>query len=67
MSLTKLVKRPDSPPSWISICTNAINTLKRKLITTSILIPPDWDKDFYIYVVASIMTIGLVLSQKDDK
>lgn len=46
--------------------TNAFNTLK-KLVTTPILIPPNWEKDFHVYVDASNVAIGLVLSQNDEK
>lgn len=31
------------------------------------LIPPDWDKPFHVYVDASNIALGCVLSQKDDK
>jgi len=47
-------------------CVKAFNTLKQKLITTPILIFPNWDKDFEVYVDASNMAIGSILSQKDD-
>jgi hypothetical protein len=45
----------------------AFETLKQKLLTSPILIPPDWNKMFHVYVDASNVAIGLVLSQKDDK
>ena len=67
MPLTELLKKTDTPPVWTSACTNAFNTLKRKLVTTPILIPPNWEKDFHIYVDASNVAIGSVLSQNDDK
>ena len=67
MPLTELLKKTDSPLVWTSTCTNAFNTLKRKLITAPVLISPNWEKDFHIYVDASNVAIGSVLSQKDDK
>ena len=36
-------------------------------MTAPILITPNWEKDFKIYVDASNVTIGVVLSQKDEK
>lgn len=55
---TKLLKKLIHPSVWTLACINAFNTLKRKLVTTPILIPLHWNKDFYICVNASIMAIG---------
>jgi hypothetical protein len=40
--------------------------LKQKLVSAPILVPPNWDKDFDVYVDASNVAIGSILSQKDD-
>ena len=67
--LTNLLKKPteDTEPVWTHECTVAFETLKQKLLTSPILIPPDWNKMFHVYVDASDVAIGSVLSQKDDK
>ena len=67
MPLTELLKKTDTPPVWTSACIHAFNVVKRKLVTAPILIPPNWDKDFHIYVDASNVALGSVLSQKDEK
>lgn len=51
MPLTELLKKTDEPPIWTSACTDAFNTLQRKFVTAPVLIPPDWEKDFDIYVM----------------
>jgi hypothetical protein len=40
--------------------------LKQKLVSAPILVPPNWDKDFDVYVDASNVAIGSILGQKDD-
>ena len=67
MPLTELLKKDDESPVWTSACTHAFNTLKRKLVSAPILVPPNWDKEFHIFVDASNVAIGSVLSQKDEK
>ena len=41
MPLMELLKNMDIPSVWTSACTNSFNTLKRKLVTAPILIPPN--------------------------
>ena len=53
----------DEAPVW----TTTFNTLKRKLVTAPILIPPNWKNEFKIYVDASNVAIGSVLSKKNEK
>ena len=65
--LTELTKKSDSAPIWTESCTRAFKTLKKRLTTAPILIPPDWEKNFEVYVDASNVAIGSVLSQKDEK
>lgn len=49
MPLTELLKKNVSPAIWIPACTNSFNTSKHKLVTTPVLIPPIWEKDFHIF------------------
>jgi hypothetical protein len=67
--LTKLLKKFEvgASPVWGQDCETAFVTLKEKLSTAHVLIPPDWDKTFHVYVDASNVALGCVLSQKDDK
>ena len=70
LPLTKLLKKPPpdgSSPVWTKECTDAFEELKRRLATAPILIAPCWDKEFQVYVDASNVAIGAVLSQKDKK
>ena len=41
--------------------------LKKRLSQALILIPPNWTRDFDVYVDASNFAIGSVLSQKNSK
>lgn len=67
MPLRKLLKKGDETLVWTSAYTLVFNTLKKKWAFAPILIPRDWEKYLYIYVDASNIAIGLVISQKDKK
>ena len=54
-------------PVWEPTCVEAFITLKAKLSTTPMLVPPNWDLPFHVYVDASNIALGCVLSQKDTK
>jgi hypothetical protein len=60
------LKKSELPPVWTPSCTKAFHILKQKLVSAPILVPPNWDKDFDVYVDASNVAIGSILSQKDD-
>jgi hypothetical protein len=66
LPLTQLLKKSGLPPVWTPSCTKAFHILKQKLVSAPILVPPNWDKDFDVYVDASNVAIGSILSQKDD-
>jgi hypothetical protein len=38
-----------------------------RLTKAPILVPPNWTKEFQVYVDASNFTIGIFLSQKNEK
>ena len=68
--LTQLLKKPPadgSSPVWTHECTVAFEELKHQLVSAPILISPCWTKEFHVYVDASNVAIGAVLSQKDEK
>ena len=54
-------------PIWTDDCTKAFEELKLKLTNTPILIAPRWKEMFHVYVDASNVALGSVLSQKDAK
>ena len=67
--LTQLLKKPPSNgsnPVWTHECTLAFEELKHQLVSAPILVLPCWTKEFHVYVDASNVAIGAVLSQKDD-
>ena len=41
--------------------------LKRALALAPVISPPDYSRDFLLYVVASMETIGMVLVQEDEE
>ena len=68
--LTNLLKKPPFDgfsPIWTYECMVAFEELKRRLVSTPILVSPCWTKVFHVYTDASNVAIGAVLSQKDDK
>ena len=65
--LTPLTIQTDTPSVRTEECTKAFNNLKKRLSQAPILIPPNWNKDFEVYVDAFNFAIGSVLSQKNSK
>jgi hypothetical protein len=60
--MEKLLKK-DSKFQWTEECHQTFDTLKHKMVTTPILVFPDWSKEFYVHVDASSITLGVVLAQ----
>ena len=70
LPLTQLLKKTTEEgikPIWTKECSIAFQEIKQRLITAPVLISPNWDKEFQVYVDASNVAIGSVLSQKDDR
>ena len=65
--LTYLTKQTDVPGIWIDECTLVFEKLKKLLSKAPVLIAPNQDKPFEVYVDASSFAIGNILSQKDVK
>ena len=61
------MKQTGTPGVWSKECTKAFNKLKKRSSQAPVLIPPDWTKDFDVYVDASNFAIGSVLTQKNSK
>ena len=63
--LTKLLGK-EVPYKWTRNCQDSFELLKRKLVTAPILQFPRLDKTFILSTDASTLSIGYILSQKDD-
>jgi hypothetical protein len=63
--LENLLKKAETF-QWTYECDKAFETLKEKLITTLILIFPDWEKEFHIHVDSSGISLGAILTQPGD-
>ena len=62
----RLLKK-DTPFIWDERAKESFDALKRALASTRILSPPDYSREFLIYVVVSQETIGMVLVQEDEE
>jgi hypothetical protein len=51
---------------WDTIADNAFRALKLSLTRAPLLFPLDYSHDYFLYLVASDYTIGMVLVQEDD-
>ena len=59
--------KQDTPFVWDEIPQLAFKALKKALLLAPLLCPPDYSRDFILYLVASESTIGVNLLQEDDK
>jgi hypothetical protein len=55
--------RKDTNYQWNDECQHGLDTLKEKMVTTPILVFPDWEKTFHVHVDASAITLGDILAQ----
>jgi hypothetical protein len=62
---TRLLKK-DTEFIWDTISNNSFEALKLSLTRASLLFPPDYSRDYFLYLVASEYTIGMVLVQEHD-
>jgi hypothetical protein len=60
--MEKLLKK-DSKFKWIEEFQLSFDTLNKKMVTTLILVFPDWSKEFNVHVDASSIELGAVLAQ----
>jgi hypothetical protein len=54
------------PFFWDEVAQRSFDALKHALTTTPLLRPPNYKKDFLLYLAAAESTIGMVLVQEDD-
>ena len=54
------------PFIWDDRAQRSFDALKAALVSTPIISPPNYQKDFLLYLAASDTTVGIVLVQTDD-
>ena len=59
--------KQDTPFVWDETAQLAFEALKKALLSAPLLHPPDYSRDFILYLASSESTIGVVLVQEDDK
>ena len=60
--MEKLLNK-DAKFKWINECQQSIDALKNNMVTTSILVFPDWMNEFHAHVDASLVALGVILAQ----
>ena len=58
--------KKDTPFVWDDFVQCAFENIKHVLTHAPVLQPPNYTKDYSLYVVASLFTIGMVLVQTDE-
>jgi hypothetical protein len=61
----RLLKK-DAPFSWDKAAQRSFDALKHALTTAPLLRPPNYNKNFLLYLATVESTIGMVLVQEDD-
>jgi hypothetical protein len=61
----RLLKK-DVPFFWDEAAQRSFDPLKHALTTAPLLRPPNYNKDFLLYLATAESTIGMVLVQEDD-
>ena len=62
----RLLKK-DTTFCWDERAQESFDALKRTLASSPVLNPPNYSRDFLLYVVASLEMIGMVLVQEDEE
>jgi hypothetical protein len=55
--------RKDTKYQWNNECQHGLDTLKEKMVTTPILVFPNWEKTFHVHIDASAIALGAILAQ----
>ena len=58
--------KKNTPFFWDDQAHRAFDNLKHALTHSPVIHPPNYSKDFLLYVAASTITIGMVLAQEDQ-
>ena len=57
--------KKDTPFYWDERAQESFDALKRALASAPIISPPDYSRDFLLYVAASLEMIGMVLEDEE--
>ena len=57
----------DTTFCWDDQAQEFFDALMQALASAPVLSPPDYSRDFFIYVAGSMETIGMVLVQEDEE
>ena len=63
--MEKFLKK-DVAYEWTQEFQGSFDTLKAKMASMTILVFPDWDKEFHMHVNASSITLGVILAQPGE-
>jgi hypothetical protein len=63
--MEKLLKK-EVKYQWNDECQKSLDTLKQNMVTASILVFPNWSKEFHVHVDASSIALGVVLAQPSE-
>jgi hypothetical protein len=63
--MEKLLNK-DTKFQWNEECQRELDTLKENMVTTPILVFPDWYKTFHVHVYASSIDLGAILMQRGE-
>jgi len=63
--MEKLLKH-DVKYEWNEECQKSLDILKKRMVTVSILVFPDWKKIFHVHVDASSIALGVILAQPSE-
>jgi hypothetical protein len=59
--ITKLMRKM-KPFIWTTKCQEAWDYIKKKYMEALILIPPNWQMEFYVHTDASLLAVGANVS-----
>ena len=59
--------KKDTPFYWDERAQESFDALKQALASAPVISPPDYSRDFLLYVAASLETIAMVLVQEDEE
>ena len=52
---------------WSHECQGSLDTLKKNMVTSPILVFPDWMKEFHVHVDASSIALGVVFPHTRER
>ena len=56
----------DTKFGWTQECQHSLDTLKEKMVTSPILVFPDWKFPFHVHVDASSIAMGIILAHPGE-